>query len=75
MTIVVDANLLVALISGDPRGHRVSQMFLQWVDENAELHAPALARYEVVSALTRLIAADLFPIERVKVSFRICSSA
>ena len=36
MTIVVDANLLVALISGDPRGDRVSHLLLQWVDENAE---------------------------------------
>ncbi len=65
MTIVVDANLLVALISGDPRRERVSRTFLQWLEQDTQLHAPLLAQYEVVNALTRLIAAGAFSAERV----------
>ena len=65
MSIVVDANLLVALVSGDPRGSRVSQAMLDWVNQGIDLHAPELARYELVNALTRLIVAKAFPAERV----------
>jgi len=66
MAIVVDANLLVALVSGDPRGNRVSQAMLDWLNQGIDLHAPELARYELVNALTRLIVAKAFPADRVK---------
>jgi predicted nucleic acid-binding protein len=66
MAIVVDANLLVALVSGDPRGNRVSQAMLDWVNQGIDLYAPELARYELVNALTRLIVAKAFPADRVK---------
>ncbi|MBI3649798.1 MAG: hypothetical protein HY231_01980 [Acidobacteria bacterium] len=59
--IVVDANLLVTLVSGDPRGNLVLQHFLDWLDRDIELHAPALAVYEITNALTRMIAAGAFP--------------
>jgi len=65
MPIVVDANLLVALVSGDPRGNRVSQAMMDWVNQGIALHAPDLARYELVNALTRLIVAKAFPADRV----------
>lgn len=64
--IVVDANLLVALVSGDSRGTQVQQQFLKWVNDGIELHAPALARYEVANALTRLIVAKAFPADEVE---------
>lgn len=66
MMVVVDANLLVALVSGDPRGNLVQQQFLQWINDGIELHAPALARYEVANALTRLIVAKAFPTDKVE---------
>jgi predicted nucleic acid-binding protein len=61
MSIILDANLLVALISGDPRGDQVSQTLLNWIDQGVDLHAPELAKYEVANALTRLIVGDAFP--------------
>jgi predicted nucleic acid-binding protein len=64
--IVVDANLLVALVSGDARGNQVQQKFLQWIGAGVGLHAPALARYEVANALTRLIVANAFPADKVE---------
>lgn len=66
MSIVLDANLLVALVSGDPRGDLVSQAILDWIDQGVDLHAPALAKYEVANALTRLIVGNAFPAERVE---------
>jgi len=65
MPVVIDANLLVALVSGNPRGDRVSQVILNWVDQGIDLHAPELARYEWVNALTRLIVARAFPVDRI----------
>ncbi len=61
MPVVVDANLLVALISGDPRSEAVSRLLETWIESGIDLHAPALARYEVSNALTRLIVAGKFP--------------
>jgi predicted nucleic acid-binding protein len=66
MPIIVDANLLVALVSGDPRGDWVSQSFLDWVEQGVELHAPELAKYEVANALTRLIVGNAFPADRAE---------
>ena len=51
--VVVDANLFVALVSGDQRGDRVLQQLVQWIDHDVELHAPMLALYEFTNALTR----------------------
>lgn len=64
--IVVDANLLVVLLSGDPRGDRVLQCFSEWLDSNTEIHAPALAQYEVANALTRLIVDRAFSADKVE---------
>src|ERR1044072_8292558 len=69
MSVIVDSNLLVALVSGDPRGNRVSQAILEWVSQGVDLHAPELARYEFVNALTRLIVANAFQINRVAESW------
>lgn len=60
MPIVLDSNLLVALVSGDPRGDLVSQRILDWVNQGVDLHAPELARYEFANALTRLMSQTLF---------------
>lgn len=64
--IVVDANLLVALVSGDPRGSKVLQYFTNWFNHNIEIHAPLLAKYEIANALTRLIVGGAFPQDKVE---------
>ena len=64
--VVVDANLLVCLVSGDPRGNTVLQHFTDWLSHHVELHAPVLARYETANALTRLIVGGAFPADKVE---------
>ncbi len=64
--IVADANLLVVLVSGDPRGNRVLQQFTDWLDNDVEIHAPVLAQYEIANALTRLIAGGAFSEDKVE---------
>ncbi|HYX71522.1 MAG TPA: type II toxin-antitoxin system VapC family toxin [Nitrososphaera sp.] len=64
--VVVDANLLVALVSGDPRGNKVLQHFTDWLSHNVEIHAPTLAQYETANALTRLIVGSAFPADKVE---------
>lgn len=63
--IVVDANLLVALVSGDPRGNKVLRHFTDWFSRNVEIHAPRLAQSETANALTRLIVGGAFPADKV----------
>jgi predicted nucleic acid-binding protein len=63
---ILDANLLVALVSGDLRGDQVSQSLLSWIDQGIDLHAPELAKYEVANALTRLIVGNAFPADRAE---------
>lgn len=65
MPVILDSNLLVALVSGDPRGNLVSQAILDWVNQGIDLHAPELARYEFANALTRLVVAKAFPSGRI----------
>jgi predicted nucleic acid-binding protein len=64
--VVADANLLVVLVSGDPRGNQVFQYFTDWLDGNIEIHAPALAQYEIANALTRLIVGSAFQADKVE---------
>lgn len=65
MAVVVDASLLVCLVSGDPRAAAVSRKIEQWLQAGEELHAPSLTPFEVANALTRLVAGGLFPPERI----------
>jgi len=64
--VVVDANLLVALVSGDPRGNKVLQRFTDWLSHSVEIHAPVLAQYETANALTRPIVGSAFPAYKVE---------
>ena len=65
MAVVVDASLLVALVSGDPRADAVSARLSGWLASGEQLHAPALTPFEVASGLTRLVAAGAMPDDRV----------
>ncbi|MBI4493485.1 MAG: type II toxin-antitoxin system VapC family toxin [Chloroflexi bacterium] len=57
MTIVVEANLVVVLATGDPRAGTVERHLQAWLDAGEELHAPVLLPYEAANALTRLVVA------------------
>ena len=63
--IIVDANLLVALVSGDVRGNQVLQRFMEWLQQGVSLNAPILAQYEIANALTRLTVAGKFLMDDV----------
>ncbi|MBC6479873.1 MAG: type II toxin-antitoxin system VapC family toxin [Hormoscilla sp. GM7CHS1pb] len=65
MTVVVDSNLIVVLANGDPRGPIVQKHFDEWEEQGIEVHAPKLAYYEIANSLTGLIAAGIFPQERL----------
>jgi predicted nucleic acid-binding protein len=66
MAVVLDASLLVALVSGDPRADAVSARLAAWLASGEGLHAPALTPFEVASGLTRLVAAGAMPNDHVE---------
>jgi predicted nucleic acid-binding protein len=63
--VVIDAGLLVVLVSGDPRKAAVEARLRAWAASGEALHAPELLPYEVASGLTRLVAAGKFPAEHL----------
>jgi predicted nucleic acid-binding protein len=66
VAVVLDASLLVAVVSGDPRADAVSARLAGWLASGEELHAPALTPFEVANGLTRLVAAGAMPEDRVE---------
>ncbi len=65
MPIVLDANVLVVLASGDARKDAAQSHIRQWITAGEDIHAPALLPYEVASGLTRLVAGGLLPADHV----------
>jgi predicted nucleic acid-binding protein len=62
MALVLDANLLVALASGEPAGALCERRLDEWLAAGEELHAPALVWYEVASGLRKaILRGDLAP--------------
>jgi predicted nucleic acid-binding protein len=57
VAVVIDANLLVVMASGDARQLMASEQFEAWISAGEEIHAPGLLPYELASAFTRLVAA------------------
>ena len=57
MTVVLDSNVVVALVLDAQRGPIVERRLREWEDAGETLHAPSLFRYEIANALTRNIAA------------------
>jgi predicted nucleic acid-binding protein len=56
VTVVIDASALVALIASEPQGPTVATCIESWLSDGREIHAPALARYEIANALARQVA-------------------
>jgi predicted nucleic acid-binding protein len=65
VAVVVDATVLVVLVVDDPRAPSASLLMEEWLDAGETIHAPALAPYEVASALTRLVDGGLLPAVRL----------
>jgi predicted nucleic acid-binding protein len=65
VSVVVDANLPIVLTSGDPRRPKVEAALRGWLEDDEDLHAPALLPYEVASGLTRLVVAGALPRDRI----------
>lgn len=59
MHVVVDANVLVVLVSGDERRPVARAALAAWDAEGRAVHAPALLPYEIASALARLVGAGV----------------
>lgn len=74
MAIVVDASLVVVLVSADPRAALVELWFPHWEATGEDLHAPALLPYEVASALTRLVKAGRMAAADVATAWAIASA-
>lgn len=70
MAVVLDASLLVALVSGDPRADAVGAKLAGRLASGEELHAPTMTPFEVANGLTRLVAAGAMPEDRVEPAWR-----
>jgi predicted nucleic acid-binding protein len=57
LTVVLDANVVVALVTKDERAPAIAQQMQAWGEAEEALHAPSLLPYEVANALTRKIVA------------------
>jgi predicted nucleic acid-binding protein len=70
VSVVLDANVPIVLVSGDPRRAKVQALLRGWLEAGEELHAPDLLPYEVANGLTRLVVAGAFPAEQVAAAWR-----
>jgi predicted nucleic acid-binding protein len=70
VAVVVDANLLVVMVSGDVRGPLASGRVEAWITTSEEIHAPELLPYELASALTRLVAARAMSPRQVQTAWK-----
>ena len=55
MSVVVDANLIVALILPLPYSEQAARAVQVWKDSGIELYAPLLLEYEMASALRKAV--------------------
>jgi predicted nucleic acid-binding protein len=65
LSVVVDANVLVVLALDRRRAVAVEKLLRKWQADGEDLHAPALLRYEVASALNKAVAAGQLPLDDV----------
>jgi len=58
LTVVLDANVAVALALDQEHAPAIAEHLREWEEAGEGLHAPSLFRFEVANALTRSIVAD-----------------
>lgn len=63
MTVVLDSNVLVAMVTRDHRAESVGRYVKALGEAGEALHAPRLLRYEVANALTRKVVAGEIDID------------
>lgn len=63
MTVVLDSNVLVVMVTTDRRAEAVGRQVRTLSESGETLHAPQLLRYEVANALTRKVVAGEADIE------------
>jgi len=73
VAVVVDANLLIVMVSGDVRGPLASERVESWITTGEDMHAPELLPYEVASALTRLVATRAMSSRQVRLAWEAIS--
>jgi predicted nucleic acid-binding protein len=56
VSVVIDANALVAFVTNEPTADAVGRLMKNWAANKVSLHAPILARYEVANAFTKKLA-------------------
>ena len=66
MSVVLDANFIVAAITPNPFREAAEKMLESWENQETNLHAPELARYEVANALTRSVSAGILAQESLE---------
>ncbi len=66
MSVVVDANLVAALLIQLPYSRESRDRFCVWRRERDELVAPTLMEYEVCSTLRKAVLAGLLPTEQAR---------
>lgn len=65
MNVVLDANLIAALVLPLPYSEAAAARILEWKRRGTALGAPALWSYEVGTVLRRAVAAGILPAERL----------
>jgi predicted nucleic acid-binding protein len=55
VTLVVDANVIIALVVADEHQAAARTHFEEWLQSGQDLHAPAVLPYEVANVLARLV--------------------
>lgn len=58
-SIVIDANIGLALVVPLQYSNRVEKLFVEWRDQSIEFVVPALWGYEIASALRKAISANI----------------
>lgn len=70
MTVVLDANVVVALSLDDARAEVVERQLRDWRNAGESLHAPSLFRFEVANALTRSVVASIIDLADAEAAWR-----
>ena len=70
MSIVLDANVLVALLTPDEHQAAAHAQFEKWLDAGESMHAPAVLPYEVANVLARLVFDDVMELDDVTETWR-----
>ena len=74
MAAVIDANLLVALATRDPRRPLVAKQFRAWESAGEALHGPDLITYELANAMAGLLAAGQIAEDDIDETWRTMSA-